>query len=294
MTADMKSPLQPIVDAVESAKLLDKPGKAIAKSVRGRFKPGPAKDAVSGTWLGHAIHPMLTDVVIGSFLSATLLDVIGGDEDGTAAQRLIAVGIAAYGPTALTGANDWADTEPVSAEIRRAGLVHAGSNAVALSLYTSSLVARRRGDHGRGKLLGAAGAAVLGFGGFLGGHLSFTKGVGPNQTIYDEGPGDWTEAAASSELANGEPKAVNVGDTPVFMLRHGDHIHAIHDRCSHRGCSLAETGEVEGEVVECGCHGSRFSLRDGSLQRGPATVGQPAYDVREQDGKVEIKLQSAD
>jgi nitrite reductase/ring-hydroxylating ferredoxin subunit len=291
MTADSKSPLQPVVDAVESAGLLDAPGKAVARNVRSAIKPGALKDALSGTWLGHALHPILTDVVIGSFLSATLLDVVGGDEDGSAAQRLIAVGIAAYGPTALTGVNDWADTEPVSAEIRRTGLVHAGSNAIALSLYASSLAARRRGAHGRGKLLGLAGAGALGFAGFLGGHLTFTKGVGPNQTIYDEGPSDWTEAAAGAELENGEPKAVVVGDTPVFMLRHGDHIHAIHDRCSHRGCSLAETGTVEKEVVECGCHGSRFSLRDGSVQRGPATVGQPAYEVREQDGKVEIKLQ---
>jgi nitrite reductase/ring-hydroxylating ferredoxin subunit len=291
MSADPKSPLQPVVHAVESAGVLDTPGKTVAKTVRGTIKPGALKDALSGTWLGHALHPVLTDVVIGSFLSATLLDVVGGDEEGTAAQRLIAVGIAAYGPTALTGVNDWADAEPVSPEIRRTGLVHAGTNALALSLYASSLAARRRGSRGRGKLLGFAGAGVLGFAGFLGGHLTFTKGVGPNQTAFDEGPSEWTEAAAASDLENGEPKAVVVGDTPVFMLRHGDHFHAIHDRCSHRGCSLAETGKVEKEVVECGCHGSRFSLRDGSVQRGPATVGQPAYEVREQGGKVEIKLQ---
>ena len=52
---------------------------------------------------------MLTDVVIGSFISATVLDVIGGDDSGTASERLIALGIAAYPPTALTGASDWAD-----------------------------------------------------------------------------------------------------------------------------------------------------------------------------------------
>src|SRR5215210_9406863 len=101
MTADSKSPLQPAIDAVESAALLDAPGKKIAKTVRNTIKPGALKDALSGTWLGHAVHPMLTDVVIGSFTSATVLDVVGGDEDGKAAQRLIAVGIAAYGPTAL-------------------------------------------------------------------------------------------------------------------------------------------------------------------------------------------------
>jgi nitrite reductase/ring-hydroxylating ferredoxin subunit/uncharacterized membrane protein len=290
MTAEAKSPLQPLVDAVESATALDPPGKTVGKTVRGLIGPGAVKEALSGTWLGHALHPVLTDLVIGSFLSATLLDVIGGDDDGSAAERLITVGIAAYGPTALTGVNDWADAEPADPAVRRVGLVHAGSNAIALSLYTSSLVARRRGAHGRGKLLGAAGAAILGFGGFLGGHLSFTQGVGPNQTVFDEGPEDWTEAAATGDLRDGEPKAMVVGDTPVLLLRHRDHVHAIHDRCSHRGCSLAATGEVDGETVECGCHGSRFSLRDGSVQRGPATAGQPAYEVRERGGRVEIKL----
>ena len=291
MTADSKSPIQPLVDALESTEALDTPGKTVGKTVRGVISPGPVKDALSGTWLGHALHPMLTDVVIGSFTSATLLDLLGGDEDGAAAQRLIGVGIAAYFPTALTGVNDWADAEPADPAVRRVGLVHAGSNAIALSLYVSSLAARRRGAHGRGKLLGAAGAAVLGLGGFLGGHLSFTQGVGPNQTVYDEGPEDWTEASASDALKEGEPTGVVVGDTPVLLLRHRDHVHAIHDRCSHRGCSLAELGKVDRETIECGCHGSRFSLRDGSVQRGPATVGQPAYEVRERDGKVEIRVQ---
>jgi nitrite reductase/ring-hydroxylating ferredoxin subunit/uncharacterized membrane protein len=285
--------LQPLVDAAESASVLDPPGKAIAKAARGVLGPGALKDALSGTWLGHALHPVLTDLVIGSFLSATLLDVVGGDEDGQAAERLISVGIAAYAPTALTGVNDWADAEPADPAVRRVGLVHAVSNSVALTLYASSLAARKRGARGRGKLLGAAGASVLGLAGFLGGHLSFTQGVGPNQTVFDEGPDEWTEATAADDLKDGEPKTVVVGDTPVLLLRHHDGIHAIHDRCSHRGCSLAETGEVDGETIECGCHGSRFNLRDGAVERGPATAPQPAYEVRERDGQVEVRLPTA-
>jgi nitrite reductase/ring-hydroxylating ferredoxin subunit len=282
--------MQKLVDAVESASPLDTPGKQIGKAVRGALSPGALKDALSGTWLGHALHPMLTDVVIGSFLSATMLDLVGGDDDGAAQERLIAIGIAAYGPTALTGVNDWADSEPADPAVRRVGLVHAGTNALALSLYASSLAARRAGSPGRGKLLAGAGAALLGFAGFLGGHMSFRQDVGPNQTAFDPGPDDWTSAIGSDDLPEGEPTAVNVGDTPVLLVRHRKHVHAIHDRCSHRGCSLAGTGSLDGETIECGCHGSRFSLRDGSVERGPATAPQPAFDVREQDGKVEIKL----
>ena len=283
------TPFSPVVDSIESLAVLDKPGKIFGKGVRGLFGRGTVKDALSGTWLGHALHPLLTDVVVGSFLSATMLDVLGGDDDGRASERLIAVGIAAYGPTAATGFNDWADSEPVDPAVRRVGLVHAWINLTALGLYSASLAARRKGARGRGKLLAAAGAGVLGGAAYLGGHLSFAQGVGPNQTAYDPGPEDWTPAVEASELPNGEMTSVVVGETPVLLLRHGDHFHAIHDRCSHRGCSLAD-GELEKETVTCPCHGSKFSLRDGSVLQGPATVAQPAYDVRESGGKIEIKL----
>ena len=57
------------------------------------------RDALSGTWLGHALHPLPTDVVIGSFLSATLLDLLGGDDTGRASERLIEVGLVTAAPT---------------------------------------------------------------------------------------------------------------------------------------------------------------------------------------------------
>src|SRR4051794_24312644 len=91
------SPFEPFARAVESAEALDPPAKAVAGRVRGLLAPGPLKEALSGTWLGHAVHPLLTDVVVGSFLSATLLDFVGGRDSDEASRRLIGVGIAAYG-----------------------------------------------------------------------------------------------------------------------------------------------------------------------------------------------------
>jgi len=283
------SPVRPIIDAVESASALDATGKQVGEKFRGLLAPGALKDAISGTWLGHALHPLLTDVVIGSFVSASLLDLLGGDDDGAAAEKLIAVGIAAYGPTALTGVSDYADSELNDVRIRRVGLVHAGANAAALGLYTASLAARRRGRRGRGKLLGLAGGAVLGAGGYLGAHLSFAQGVGANQTAFDPGPLEWTSAGAATDLRDGEPARVVVDETPVMLIRRGDDLYALHDRCSHRGCPLSN-GELDGEVIVCVCHGSRFSLRDGTVERGPATTDQPSYEVRESDGQVEVRL----
>jgi len=282
------TPLDPAIEAVEGAAALDGPGKTIGKTVRNTISPGALKDALSGTWLGHALHPLLTDVVIGSFVSATVLDLIGGEESAKASERLIAVGVAAYGPTALSGVNDWADTEPADERVRRVGLVHATTNATALSLYLASLSARRRGARTRGKLLGLGGATVLMAGGFLGGHLSFAQGVGPDQTVFDPGPEDWTPAADAGALPDGRPTRVVVDDTPVLLLREGESIFAIHDRCSHRGCSLAD-GKLDGDAIECACHGSRFDRRDGGVLRGPATAPQPAFQTRVQDGRVEVR-----
>jgi nitrite reductase/ring-hydroxylating ferredoxin subunit len=284
-------PLRPLVEALEQAAALDTPGKAAGKAVRGAIAPGPAKDALSGTWLTHAVHPPLTDVVIGSFLAASLLDLTS---PGTpkASERLLEVGLAAAVPTALSGANDWADTEIADARVRRVGLVHASINVSALTLYALSLAARRRGSLGRGRAFAVGGAAALTAGGFLGGHMSYTRGVGPNQTAFDPGPSDWTVVADARQLAEGEPMAAVAGDTPVFLLRQGDDVRAMHDRCSHRGCSLSD-GEIDGHVITCACHGSQFDVRDGSVLRGPATAEQPVFDARTADGRIEVRLSTS-
>jgi nitrite reductase/ring-hydroxylating ferredoxin subunit len=129
---------------------------------------------------------------------------------------------------------------------------------------------------------------VLMAGGYLGGHLSLSKGVGPDQTVFDPGSTDWTPAADASLLPEGRPVRVVVDETPVLLLRDGERIFAIHDRCSHRGCSLSQ-GEVEGHEIVCACHGSRFDLRDGAVKGGPATAAQPSFQVRVQDGRVEVR-----
>jgi nitrite reductase/ring-hydroxylating ferredoxin subunit/uncharacterized membrane protein len=284
--------LEPAVRQIESAEALDSAAKAVGQAVRETVGRGPLKDALSGTWLGHALHPMLTDVVIGSFTSASLLDLLSPAADAPS-ERLIACGLLAYLPTAATGINDWADTEIVDDGIRRVGVVHASCNAFGASLYALSWAARKRGARRLGTVLGLAGIAVMGAGGYLGGHLSFTKGVGPAQTVFDPGPTEWTPAADAFVLPEDRAVRVVVDDTPVLLLRQDENIFAIHDRCSHRGCSLTE-GTVEGDEVACVCHGSRFSLRDGAVRHGPATAAQPAFQVRIEDGRVEVRRLSSE
>jgi nitrite reductase/ring-hydroxylating ferredoxin subunit len=283
-----KTPIQPLVDQIEAAEGIDPAGRAIAARVRKATAPTALKEALSGTWLGHAVHPLLTDVVLGSLLSTTMLDVLGGDDGGRARRRLIGVGILAAVPTSMNGANDWGDSEYGNDPVRRVGLVHAACNVGALTLYAASLPARRRGQGLRGTVLGLGGATLLGISGYLGGHLSFAQGIGPDQTIYDQGPTDWTAAGDATGLLDGRPRRVIVDDTPVLLLRDGAQLFALHDRCSHRGCSLAD-GKVDGDEIQCPCHGSRFARADGAVRRGPASAPQPSFEVRERDGTLEVR-----
>lgn len=289
MTAPVKAegPLHAIVERAGEAAVLDAPAKPIGKAMRDAG-PGTLKDLLSGTWLGHAIHPLLTDVVIGSWTSASLLDLIGGGESDLAARRLIAVGIAAYPATAVTGLSDWADSEAVDSQVRRVGLVHAAANSVALGFYVASLSSRRRGRRGRGVVLALGGLAAMTAGGYLGSHLAYRLGIGVDQTLFDRGPEDWTEALHAGALDADSPVSVQVGETPVLLVRDGEQVLALHDRCSHRGCSLA-TGEIGDGAVTCPCHGSRFDLRSGEVLRGPATAPQPVLDVRTRDDRIEVR-----
>jgi len=277
-----------LTEALERSGALDEPAQMLAARVRRLSGQGKLKDLISGTSLGHPAHPPLTDLVIGAFLSALLLDLLAPRGGATAANRLTAVGIAAFAPTAVTGISDWADTELSDEASRRVGLVHAGANSGALLMYGASLVNRLRGRRLAATLLGLGGAITLGFGGYLGGHLAYTRGVGVNQNAFDPGPDGWTPVLDSTELADGQLHSADADGTPVLLVRYAGQVLAIHDRCGHRGCLLSK-GELDSTVVTCSCHGSRFDMCDGTLLRGPATGGQPALRCREVGGRIEVR-----
>ena len=170
---------------LESAEALDRPVRALEPSVQALFGTGTRGSVLRGEWLGHAVHPMLTDVVLGTWTSASLLDLLGGSESSAAAQRLIGTGLLAFGPTAWTG---WAEWSAAGPRDKRVGLVHAVTNGVAVSVYAASWFARRRGRHGAGVRLALAGAAVSGAAAYLGGHLAEARQVASHHPAYDDAP----------------------------------------------------------------------------------------------------------
>ncbi|HEY2803706.1 MAG TPA: Rieske 2Fe-2S domain-containing protein [Actinomycetota bacterium] len=273
-----------LVNRIGKIKSLDKIAAPIANAYSQVVKPGRTKDLLSGTWLGHALHPVLTDVVIGSWTSAFLLDLLGesGEE---AADALVAVGIVSALPTALTGANEWADT---TGDARRLGLVHGLGNLAGLGVYTASLVYRRSGRRKTGVLLSMAGGGLMTITAYLGGHLVYDYGIGVDQTAFEPRVRKWTAAIADEELQEGTPVARQVEGVKVLLYRGGGRVYALSSRCNHLGGPL-EQGKIEDGVVECPWHASRFRLEDGQVLQGPARVRQPVWETRVKDGTIEVR-----
>ncbi|MEO7130857.1 MAG: Rieske 2Fe-2S domain-containing protein, partial [Dermatophilaceae bacterium] len=258
--------------------------KVVARAVQPRL----VRNVASGTPVGHPLHPLLTDLPIGAWTMATVLDLIGGKASAPAADLLVKVGIVATVPTALSGLNDWSDTYGPETRI---GVAHAAMVHAALGLYVASAVSRSRGNRTKGKVVGLVGLGALMAGGYLGGHLAFVKGVNVSRVAHEEGPDEWTPVLADAELGEGEHRKVDAGGTSVLLHRSGGRILALNNICSHMGGPLDEGTFADG-CVTCPWHGSMFRMTDGSIYRGPASTEQPTYDTRVTDGQIEVRAAS--
>ncbi|HEX2149501.1 MAG TPA: DUF2231 domain-containing protein, partial [Actinomycetota bacterium] len=216
----MKNPLQ----VIEQATALDKPGEVIGDVATKLIPQGPLKDALTGKWQGHPVHPVLTDIPIGFWVGSMVLDVLGGQRSRDAADRLLGLGILASIPTAAAGVADWVDN---FGDERRIGLVHAAGNVAAIGLYTTSYVARKNGHRATGFLLSLAGTAAVTAAGFLGGHLVYRMANGVDHTRFGHYPEEWTPVMADAELPEKTAVAADVGDVKVMLYRDGPTVCAI-------------------------------------------------------------------
>jgi nitrite reductase/ring-hydroxylating ferredoxin subunit/uncharacterized membrane protein len=273
---------------LERMEVLDRLARPAASALRPLLRPRAVRNLLSGTNLGHPLHPMLTDVPIGAWTMATLLDTVGGTAAAPAADLLVAAGIVAAVPTAASGLNDWSDTSGPEA---RVGLLHAMTNTVTLGLNVASLAARARGSRRRGRVLGLAGFGVMLTSAYLGGHLSYVLGVNINRTAWEQRPGEWIPVLPDSELAEGKPQVAEAGGVPVVLYRSSGEVRALSATCSHMGGPLGE-GTISDGCVTCPWHGSTFRLADGAIVRGPASTPQPVFQTRVRDGHIEVRAES--
>lgn len=273
--------INPVLDRWDWADGLGNFYKAVYGAV---LRPRILRDLLHGTWLGHPLHPLITDVPIGALTVALILDLLG-IVDGANWATLI--GVAGLLAAALAGFADYQYTEGRS---HRYGAIHASFMTVALIFYLFSLAVRygyTPGTAYHATITAALGYLLIALGAYIGGDLVFTLGSQVDRHAWRGGGGKWTPVE-TGDLPERTPTKVKAGAQTLVLIRTGGTVHALHDTCAHLGCSLSE-GKVVGGAIECLCHGSQFDLTDGHVIHGPAVYDQPRYEVRGSDGKLEVR-----
>jgi len=274
--------LEPIAERLQ-------PTIAAALGVDGPVGPKIA-NILHGTWLGHPLHVVLTDVPLGSWTVAAVLDsleeITESKAIGRGADAAIAVGLVGAAGAAITGLADWSKIG--GGQPRRIGLAHALLNATATACYVTSLCLRSTHSRRAGRRFALLGLIVSSVSAYLGGHLVFKEKIGIDHTADYSPPEDFVAVLAEAELLENQLRRVNANGMPVLLVRRGDHIYAIAETCAHLGGPLSE-GKLEDATVRCPWHGSRFSLEDGRVLEGPSVHAQPVLEVRVRDGQIEVR-----
>lgn len=274
---------------LENAKALDAIATPVRTAVQKVLANRTLADLLHGVPVGHPMHPVIAQGALGAFVSASVLDALPGPR--VSARVLIGVGLGFAAPAVATGYADWSQGHE---QQQRVGLVHSATNAIGVACYVGSLLSRGT----RGRVLSFAGLGAVGFGGFLGGHLSYRQASGANHVedvphLVEPG---WQDLCAIDDLpAEGEAaEQVLAGTVPVSLLvaRSGGEVRVLAARCSHLSGPLFD-GRIADGCVTCPWHGSVFDLADGSVVHGPATSPQPAFATRFLAGRLQVQLPGA-
>jgi nitrite reductase/ring-hydroxylating ferredoxin subunit/uncharacterized membrane protein len=273
-----------IIQLASSGKL-DKMAEDLSRRTNETVQRSPGRqvaDFCSGRWMGHPLHPALTDVPVGAWALAGIMDAVSPRRTRAATQAIF-VGVLAALPTAVAGLMDWRTTR---GETRRIGMTHALLNTGALTFYTLSLICRLTGT-GPARLTAFSGLGLISVSAYLGGHLIEAKKVGVKREDEAGPPKDAMAPVSDQDLQEGRPVRVEIDGYGVVLVKQDRVIHALADTCPHLGCSLAG-GEVRGNFIVCGCHGSTFDLDDGRALSGPTAYPVQALKASRQDGRIRV------
>lgn len=272
-------------------------GKAIQPVIINAFKAGgktgkDIKNFLHGRWLGHPLHPLITDVPIGAWTTAVVLDtaeLCGSDKYKAGADAAVTIGLAGAAGAAVTGLTDWTGTTQIE---RKAGLMHGILNIGVTALFLTSAILRKKEKSRKTAIsLSMLGYCITSASAYIGGNLVYNQQMGVNHAAEPEGfPNEFEAVCSEEDLKENEMKCVRAGKVNVLLARKNNELFAIANTCSHMGGPLAEGELLEGCKVRCPWHGSVFSLRDGNVIDGPATEPQPEFEVRTRNGKIEVKL----
>ena len=238
----------------------------------------PVRSFFNGTWLGHPVHAVLTDVPIGALFLVIVLDLL---DQPVGADVALVLGVLAMLASAVIGFADYSVTD---GKARVRATVHSTVMIVALVVYLVSLGLRAGGPADRTVPIGLSivGFLILSAGAYVGGDVVFALGNMVDRHAWRPAGTKW-QALEVGELAEGVPVKGRLGQQSLVLVRQGETIHALHEQCAHAGGPLSGGRVVDG-CIECPWHGSRFDLATGRRCRGPAVYDQPAYEVRPADG----------
>jgi nitrite reductase/ring-hydroxylating ferredoxin subunit/uncharacterized membrane protein len=251
------------------------------------------QDLLNGSWLGHSVHAILVDVVIGGTTAVLLLDVLrvifGVDELEIAATWVLGLAWVSALSAILSGLTDYKDTSPDSTERDVTGL-HGLINIVATVIFTVSLVQRLGSSHDAAFWTLLIGYVVVSVGAFIGGHVVFKFGYMVNHNAFSRGKRakEFSPIVAAADVPDETPTKVMLGSTALMVVRRGDVVHALKETCSHAGGPLSE-GQLKGDTITCPWHQSVFNITDGRVVHGPATSRQVAYAARVNAGQIEVQ-----
>lgn len=286
---------------------IDQAAKPFQKWINGLFQKGKTgtllADIFNGTWLGHPLHPVLTDIPIGAWTVGITLDAMEAETGrrgiGKAADTAVAIGVAGAAGSAITGLADWQHT---TGETRRTGFTHATLNTIALGLFIASLFQRSQRNRSAGRTLAVAGFAIAGLSAYLGGDMVYRQKMGVNHAPEEEDieVADFVPVLPADQLPENRLTLAMHTNIPLVLLRRGDQVFALAETCAHLGGPLAdgklEDGPEGQPVVVCPWHGSQFDMRDGSVLHGPSAYPMPCFEARinPDTGQVEVRHRAAE
>lgn len=270
------------------------------------------KDILEGKPLRVPLHPAFVHLPIALFPLSLLLDaaswLIEGNNAGLArgAFTCIVAGLATGLLASVFGIVDYTeirDDHPA----KKTATAHMVLNLVALGLFAAG-AGLRYGNLDTERtdaiplLVSLAGLVVLGYSGYLGGHIVYSDGIGvgrhrrrtrmPERTIVararkeESGP---VAVADDAALGEGETLRVEVNGVVMAIARIEGALYAFQEFCTHRYGPLSE-GALRGCEVVCPWHNSRFDVRTGKATAGPAKVELRTFRVESREGKIWVTV----
>lgn len=237
----------------------------------------PVQSFLNGTWLGHPVHAVVTDVPVGALTVSIVADLIS---QHVVADVALVVGLLAMVAAAVTGLADYTEVDGTA---RNRATVHGTIMVLTLVVYAISLAIRAGNPPDRlpAVILAIVGYLLLSLGAAIGGDLVYLIGTHVNRHAWRGAGTKWIalDLGGLVDIPEGGPTKLRAGINDLVVIREGERILALHAQCAHAGGPLPE-GTIVGDQIQCPWHGSRFRLTDGHATQGPTMYDQPAYDVR--------------